>query len=163
MTQLRFEVVSVRLPKAAMTLWGEDAVDVPARFLSHRYVVSREPMVVSENGRNLLCFADIGPFYQVCLDLESGQVVDRMPTVERVPQPINSSLQAFRDCVRFVVDRFPFYGKASDLSERVAVAQELADGLARIDPEAMADKDGFWRTFTDDVEIGDYATEEFEP
>jgi hypothetical protein len=98
----------------------------------------------------------------VCVDPTTGQVLEitRQGTVLFV----NSSIAAFTETVRAVLERFPYYDEDAEFDEIHAVARDLADLIHGINPEAMAD-DGFWSTFVDDVEMGDFATQadEYQP
>jgi hypothetical protein len=71
---------------------------------------------------------------------------------------VNSSIAAFTETVRVVLERFPYYDEDAELDEVHAAARDLADLIRRIDPKAMR-VDRFWSTLVDDVEMGDFATQ----
>jgi hypothetical protein len=79
------------------------------------------------------------------------------------PRLVNTSLERFAASVKAVISRFPFYGLETrvkgDFAAWEADGNELAAMLHRVDPSALADPDGFWQTFVDDVKNGDYPTE----
>lgn len=98
--------------------------------------------------------------------------------VIRTPLLVNTTLDQFINSVRAVLDRFPFDQSNSgtysvvdkpasgsdqeDKREREwdRAVEDLAETLSRIDPAAVANPDGFWRTLLDDIQMGDFATEE---
>ena len=100
------------------------------------------------------------------------------PWLVRPPLLVNSTLDQFIDSVHTVVDRFPFHSgdtkEGSELddpakeraraeqldSELDRAAENLTEILRSIDPAAVADESTFWRTFVDDVQMGDFATED---
>ena len=53
---------------------------------------------------------------------------------------------------------FPFYSEDDEPEQFEEAAEELRHTIGLIDESALGN-DGFWRTFADDVAIGDYATE----
>ncbi len=110
---------------------------------------------VPEHG-GLIQFGQLMHDDPVCVDPTTGQVLEitRQGTVLFV----NSSIAAFTETVRAVVERFPYHDEDAEFDEIHAVARDLADLIRGIDPEAMAD-DRFWSTFVDDVEMGDFATQ----
>lgn len=67
---------------------------------------------------------------------------------------MNRDLASFNRCVAAVIARFPFHAEGDE--ETYEVAEELRDLLSGIDQTALV-LDGFWETFCDDVEMGDYA------
>ncbi len=81
------------------------------------------------------------------MELPTGALDDQLLLV-------NSSLEEFRSSVKAVVDCFPFDVDDEDLL--TSFVASLRATLGRIDSEALIDPDGFWRTFLDDVELGDY-------
>jgi hypothetical protein len=97
----------------------------------------------------------------ICVDPATGQVLELPHVSHAAPLVVNSSLNAFTETVRVVLERFPYYDEDAEFEEIRAVAHELGDLIRRIDPVAMA-TDQFWSTFVDDVEMGDFATEDNE-
>jgi hypothetical protein len=119
----------------------------------------------------LVGFGLSGPFHRIAIDPASGTVVDvlakeRAPgnvNIQRVSQPppsfVNSSLEAFVECIRVAIARFPYYSRDAELEERDEVAKDLVRLLQPVDPPAL-EPDHFWSTFADDVAIGDFSTED---
>ncbi len=113
-------------------------------------------------------FAKIGYSYSMCLDPRTGQVVVIFSVPGGSPSLVNSSLEQFIESARFVIGRFPFDGGDGAAGNDIdidslydkwqTIADELAEPLRQIDPVAFADENGYWRTFLDDVAIGDYST-----
>ena len=130
---------------------------VPRDLFSGRYASVPKPAVldVPEHG----CLIQFGLLMHddpVCVDPTTGQVLEitRQGTVLFV----NSTIAAFTETVRAVLERFPYYDEDAEFDEIHAVARDLVGLVRRIDPEAMADNQ-FWSTFVDDVEMGDFATQ----
>jgi hypothetical protein len=67
-------------------------------------------------------------------------------------------MNLFRRCVAAVIERFPFYGDGDNSEEFESAAEEVRLIVSSIDESSLA-HNGFWVTFTDDLAIGDYATE----
>jgi hypothetical protein len=95
----------------------------------------------------------------MALDPANGRVLDVMDLDEPVVRIANSSLKQFSECIRAVIDLFPYYHEGADFDEIDAATGRISAKLNDIDPVALEDPDGFWRTFVDDVQMGDYATE----
>jgi hypothetical protein len=111
----------------------------------------------------------------VCLDPHTGRIVELMyvPTatihlpsgVHGLPGSVNSSLNQFIDSVRATFERFPFDGGVGTDSDRLyseldQAVHDLTDILRGIDTPALADESTFWRTFLDDVQMGNFLTED---
>jgi len=108
---------------------------VPRDLFSGRYACVQKPAVldVPEHGR-LIQFGLLMHDDPVCVDPTTGQVLEitRQGTVLFV----NSSIAAFTETVRAVVERYPYYDEDAEFDEIHAVARELADLIRGIDPEA---------------------------
>jgi len=119
----------------------------------------------------LIGFGLSGPFERIAIDPANGAVVDvlakeRAPgniNIQRLRQPapgfVNSTLAEFVECVRVAIARFPYYSRDAELEEREEVAKDMLRLLRPIDPPAL-EPDRFWSTFTDDISIGDFSTED---
>ena len=92
------------------------------------------------------------------MDSRSGKVVQVVDSIES--RIVNCDLGRFCECVRLVIDRFPFYSASATSDVRIAVRESLEAIIQEVDPEALIDPHGFWMTFLDDVEIGDFSTED---
>jgi len=130
---------------------------VPRNFIGKRYRLSSEvrPVALPAFG-TLVQFADsaLGALY---LDPSNGKVIS--PTSADGPIIVNSSLRQFDDTVRTVIEMFPFYNRGSSIEERQGVADRMRSALQLIDPAATV-VDSFWGNYIDDLEIGDFATED---
>jgi hypothetical protein len=157
----QYEVVSVELspevPSNVVSNFTE--ISVPRRLIGYEYrVLERATIAENAAGANLVAFGSSGSRGLVCIDVDSGRIV-HLP-LRGVPQinGVNDNIQLFRGCVRAVIERFPFYNVSAESEEYQEVADDIRNIINEIDASALMN-DGFWQTFTDDVEIGDYATE----
>lgn len=133
----------------------------------------------------LVCFGTTMLTNHVCLDPATGAVLEteyQPPETGRPESDIqgqpgfaNSSLDQFIATVRAVLSRFPFdRGAASrDVSESGTeecafdtyhsdwdqAVDDMMETVQAIDPAAVSDEYTFWRTFLDDVQMGDFSTE----
>ena len=132
---------------------------VPRRCIDHEYRVLPEATFLGGiAGRNLVAFGTSGSHGRICVDVATGTVV-HVPTVDGpVVNVVNVDLGTFRECVAAVIARFPYYSEDDEPEQFEEVAEELRHTIGVIDESALGN-DGFWRTFADDVAIGDYATE----
>jgi SUKH-4 immunity protein len=108
-------------------------------------------------GKDLVCFGEGLPGGRICLEVPGGavvQVFDQEPGVRRL---VNSNLDLFKESAKAVIERFPFYDEDSE--DFTAAADDVRAIVEGIDPPAIADT-GFWETFTDDIEMGIYPTED---
>lgn len=121
-----------------------------------------------------------GEVVDVVLDKKPGKQPSSThgpAAVIRPPLLVNSSLNLFIESVQAVLNRFPFDSGDSVREVRNAqtdgwaiaeermrewdrAVRELAEALRQIDPPAIADESSFWRTFMDDVQMGDFSTED---
>jgi hypothetical protein len=135
----------------------DKSIRVPRVILGLLYQVQDELTVMRTSGDRLLYrFASTGLSGQICIADDTGEI---LVLHDSNPRPVNSSLEKFTECVRVVIDRFPYYGVDSDWEDQERVGRELAELLTAIDPVSLQ-VDSFWDTFINDVEIGDFATEE---
>jgi hypothetical protein len=109
--------------------------------------------------KDLVCFGDGLPGERICLEVPSSAVVhvfDLNPSVRRL---VNSNLDLFRACAKAIIERFPFYDEESEDGAETVAANDVRAIVERLDPPVIADT-GFWETFTDDIEMGNYPTED---
>jgi len=158
MTRPRFETVSVPLPTPSGAS-PQRAIEVAVGLIGRSYQATDQPGMQLVGERSLFCFGRAGLHRQICLDVNDGTVVEYIGSNDGPVRFMNSSIEAFNRCVEAAIRRYPYYGLNSDLSDRHTISTELAEQIAAIDPAALADKDSFWSTFVDDVEIGDYASD----
>ncbi|WP_411076567.1 SUKH-4 family immunity protein [Streptomyces sp. cmx-4-7] len=129
---------------------------IPVGLIGYEYRLLSEPVYLRGIGEwGLVVIATSGLFGRIGVDVASGRVVE-VPTIESATAShVNRDLDSFNRCVEAVIARFPFY--AVDDEERCdGVAEELRDLVSGIDETALV-ANGFWETFCDDVEMGDYA------
>ncbi len=158
---------------------------VPKSLLGRYTAASELTLFALSDYGQLICFGTYGRFGKICLNPPTGQIVDILAAREsrdgpdgmhelvklvRDPRLVNSSLERFIASVQAVLDRFPFDSEVAEeatgqdgepdhlAEEWGCAAEELQQTLCRIDP-AIADTDGFWMNFLDDVRIGDFATQ----
>jgi SUKH-4 immunity protein len=148
------------IPKEVLDVLAR--TEVPKCFVGARYFATPDlSWVDGPGGERLVRFGRMPAFVEgwMCIDPESGHVLEIMDPEHPVLRLANSSIGHFSDCVRGVIDLFPYYHR-EDYDDFEAVGEKIAARLNDIDPAALSDKDGFWRTFVDDVQIGDFSVEE---
>jgi|SRR6185437_13098283 len=120
----------------------------------------------------LICFSS-SDLTKLCLDPNTGEVVQVIIVPDGPCHPVNSSLEQYRKSVKAVYDRFPFDswqpGMSSDSDEIMDMvfqewemaADELRAILHDIDMDpAVLSEIGFWGTFLDDLMMGNYFSKE---
>ena len=144
---------------------------VPKAMLGRYEATSALTMVETPRRGHLVCFGTVMGSYRVCLDPHTGEVleiIDGPPGDEWAEWLINSTLEQFITSVSAVLNRYPFdspQGKEeSDDSyldrtraDLDRATDDLKVALSVIDPTAIADPDGFWMTFIDDVRMGNFS------
>lgn len=130
-------------------------LEVPKAMVGATY---RAAGTLTRDRGSLVRFGSTGLFGSILLDTVTGAVFKREREVNHVSL-VNSSLPDFIATVRAVIGRFPFYGSDSDDSEWAAVARDVEGIVRAVDPGAFI-QDGFWETLVNDIEIGDFPTEE---
>lgn len=158
----RYELVRVSTGVEVPSFLAHElsVVGVPRRVIGHEYraleTAARVPALGSDD---LLAFGENGLNGRICVRSTEGSVVSvelgRVPVIGYV----NRDIESFRKCVAVVIERFPFYATDEDPNLYGEVAEDLRNSLSRIDDSIMVDDD-FWTTFSDDVAIGDYSTEQ---
>lgn len=149
-----------------------EVIGLPAVLFGGRFRLDRELQRVRRpDGYSLLRLGDVMLATALCVDPMTGRVVEiwdsgrlRALRIGKLPWResfVNSTLGKFVETATAVIDRLPYYHGDSSLEERRSVARELGAMIESIDPPAM-DSDLFWSTFVDDVEIGDFATEDLD-
>ncbi|MFF8513259.1 SUKH-4 family immunity protein [Streptomyces sp. NPDC015492] len=131
---------------------------IPVGLIGYEYRPLSEPVYLGEIGdQGLVAIATSGLLgrIRIGVDVASGRVVE-VPMIESATAShVNRDLDSFNRCVKAVIARFPF--NAEDDKEWCdEVAEELRDLVSGIDETALV-ANGFWETFCDDVEMGDYA------
>ena len=153
-----YRLVRPLLPQEAPLCGFE--LRVPECLLTKKtYVAHARAIRLTDGARQLLAFGASGTAGQLCVDLNSGEVVERGPALGPA-RLVNASVDMFSRSVHSAVAAFPFYDREADDHERRRVARRMASQLGEIDSSSLLDADSFWSTFVDDLELGDYATED---
>ncbi|MCX4985862.1 SUKH-4 family immunity protein [Streptomyces sp. NBC_00572] len=128
---------------------------IPGGLIGYEYRPLSEPVYLAKLGkRGLVGIAMSGLSGRIAIDVASGHVVETPSIESAAVSHVNRDLASFNRSVAAVIARFPFYAEGDE--ETYKVAEELRDLLSGIDETALV-PDGFWETFCDDVEMGDYA------
>lgn len=127
---------------------------VPAGLIGREYLASDEAELIRDVPP-VLAFGRVGLEGRIGVNVATGEIVHAPATDSTDLNPVNSTLEQFRESVKAVIQRYPFGDPSTDLDE---VAEDLRQELSQIDAAAAA-HNGFWETFTDDVAMGDYLTE----
>jgi hypothetical protein len=131
---------------------------IPRDFLG-RYTAAPAIQGVSlPNGGKHVHFGTSGYLTSLCLDADTSEIVDHIDSHAAPSQRVNASMAQFRDTVRLLLDRFPYYDDDVEFDEREAVIDELGDTIRTIDQSALA-ADSFWSTFLEDALMGVFSTE----
>lgn len=140
---------------------------IPKSMLEYFLAASELTLVETPDRGQLVCFGSVMDSYPVCLDPCASEVfaiIDGQPEDEPAEWPINSSLEQFLASVEAVLNRYPFdSGKTQGRryiaqleSEWNQAADDLKQALDAIDSTAIAVPDGFWMTFLDEVQRGNF-------
>ncbi|MFH8627424.1 SUKH-4 family immunity protein [Streptomyces vietnamensis] len=124
---------------------------------SYRVAESLTSMEEPEPGR-FLRFGSTGLFGSLLFDSATGSVVEYQEGADDVSL-VNTSIAAFVEIVKKVIEAFPFYSTDGDSGDMELAAEKVKGIVCSEDPEAYF-SGGFWETFVSDVEMGDYPTEE---
>ncbi|MFD4319854.1 SUKH-4 family immunity protein [Streptomyces sp. NPDC058548] len=152
-----FVLIPVEAPSEVPTQVAVDLgkTGIPGGLIGYEYRPLSEPVYFAGLGeRGLVGIAMSGLFGRIAIDVASGHVVEAPAIESAAVSHVNRDLASFNRCVAAVIARFPFYAEGDE--ETYEVAEELRDLLSGIDETALV-PDGFWETFCDDVEMGDYA------
>ncbi|WP_406054805.1 SUKH-4 family immunity protein [Streptomyces sp. NBC_01077] len=152
-----FVLIPIEAPPEVPTQVAVDLgkTGIPGGLIGYEYRPLSEPVYFAGLGeRGLVGIAMSGLFGRIAIDVASGHVVQTPAIESAAVSHVNRDLASFNRCVAAVIARFPFYAEGAE--ETYDVAKELRDLLTGIDETALV-PDGFWETFCDDVEMGDYA------
>jgi hypothetical protein len=107
---------------------------------------------------------DLSGATSMCLDPGTGQIL-LVPDKEGRTFFVNSSLEQFNKTAEAVLRRFPFYSENDFFEAMDRAAQDIAEIIAEIDAPAMVvnSYSSYWDGLVEDIRIGDYAKEFFEP
>jgi hypothetical protein len=133
------------------------SVGVPRDFFGGRYRVEQDLHALESPSGRLVCFGAEGLHGQICVDVQTGTVVEVM-SPEDVPRFVNTSLDHFSRTVQAVINRFPFHSVDADREEIDLACEDVAQIIRGIDPDAMR-PDQFWSTLIDDIGMRDFDLE----
>ncbi|MGW7667503.1 SUKH-4 family immunity protein [Streptomyces sp. NPDC054775] len=137
----------------------ELTLEVPAAMVGATYRASSAlTSVMSPGNGRYVRFGSTGLFGSILLDTETGAVVKLEGGANRVSL-VNSSLPDFVAAVKAVIERFPFYDSDSDDDDWASAARAVEEIIRSVDPDSFIE-DGFWDTLVNDIEIGDFSTED---
>ena len=108
------------------------------------------------NQKNLLRFGRVQLYSSMCMDAATGSIVT--VASDSTTEFVNSSLEKFIETAKAVIARFPFYGEddAQEVTDRAV--KEVTDAIRSVEESAF-ERDGFWATLVDDIQMGDFITE----
>jgi hypothetical protein len=140
---------------------------IPRSMLEYFMAASELTLVETPRRGQLVCFGRVMDSYRVCLDPCANEVfaiIDGHPGYEPTEWPINSSLEQFLASVEAVLNRYPFDSGQTQgrryivqlASEWNQAADDLKQALDAIDSTAITVPDGFWMTFLDEVQRGNF-------
>lgn len=179
----RFEIANFPTPTGIPNEWVKELIGkgVPKSLFELYHAAGELTLLDDPASGPLVCFGDYALYGRICLNPRTEQIVDiiyvpvetpNMPAgVLRSAMLVNSSLDQFTASVRSVLSRFPFdTGDTGDdtdedsyldrlEAETDRAVQDMAATLRRIDEAALL-VDGFWTTFLDDVQMGDFSTKD---
>lgn len=158
----RYELVSIPLGEGVPRSVGRElsTIGVPRGLIGHEYRALESAGIYPDSTAGILVtFGARGLYGCLCVNIENGNVVSVSPGPVPAILPVNRDLDSFRRCVAAVINRFPFYDAEEDYDRYEDVAEEVRSIVLGIDGTVM-NEDDFWVTFTDDLAMGDYSTEQ---
>jgi SUKH-4 immunity protein len=179
----RFELVTYAEPTGIPHGWDRDLITlgVPKSIMGSYKAIDHLDLIEHPTLGPLVRFATIVIRRRgaMCLHPATGSIHYLTGNGPEQEWFVNTTLAQFNESVRAVINRFPFdHGvpddapihdesaqlPASRMDQRddvdwIIVGEELRELLRRIDPASVADPNGYWSGFVDDVEMGDYSTE----
>lgn len=126
---------------------------VVRQFLDIRVSGSLERLATRDG--DLVCFAkgDVGTM--ICLDPRTLHVVEVTSSGFQRAMFVNTSVELFSRTVAAVAAQFPFHSTEAEIETLHQDAERVADLVRGIDPLAM-ERDRFWSTLVDDIEMGNF-------
>lgn len=145
------------LPSARLALFE---IGLPQSLLGGRYSADSGLSVLPREGRSpVVCFGSSGLFDAIGIDTANGNVVDVIKTPDKPVILDNATAMLFTRTVHALIDRFPYHAKDAGYEEVDAVSEELRGIIRSIDPKAAV-PGCYWPSFVDDVQMGDFNTED---
>src|SRR5262249_48166719 len=111
---------------------------------------------VVANQKNFLRFGRVGLYASMCMDVATGSIVTLGSGL--VTEFVNSSLEKFIETAKAVIARFPFYSENDPREVIDRAVEEVTDSIRSVEESAF-ERDEFWATLVDDIQMGDFATE----
>lgn len=127
----------------------------PRQVLNGRFDAAEAASLLQVGGRPLVRFGR-ALSSDVCLAIPSCEVVSVGP--DGVVRFVNSSLERFIETAMAVTARFPFYGEDDSEETVEQAASDVATAIRAVEERAL-ERDGFWATLVDDINMGDFVTE----
>jgi hypothetical protein len=166
----QFELVTFPEPTNIPREWTRELVEkgAPKELFGHYSAAAALSVLEVPDYGRLVCFGTCGIECSVCQDPNTRAVICGVIGLpgER-PWVVNSSLDLFIATVRAVLNRFPYDPAQKEDIDTGAlenrwdpIADELTGLIRDIDASAVADPNGFWMGFVDDVRMGDLSVEE---
>ncbi|MFF0746709.1 SUKH-4 family immunity protein [Streptomyces sp. NPDC004111] len=152
-----FVLIAVEVPAEVSTRIAVDLREtgIPGGLIGYEYRPLSEPVYFGDMGeRGLVVIATTGLFGRIAVDVASGHVVQISSVASTTAGHVNGDLASFNRCVAAVIARFPFHVEGDERRDG-KVAHELRVLVTGIDGTALVEN-GFWETFCDDVEMGNY-------
>lgn len=95
----------------------------------------------------------------LAIDLSNGHVIKVIDVPAKPMLLVNTTVDQFTLTVRAMTERFPYYAKTAEYEEMDRIAEELR-GIVRSIDEKAAVPGCYWSAFIDDVQDGNFATED---
>jgi hypothetical protein len=128
---------------------------VPQEILGGRYRAADAITHLFVNQKNLLRFGR-ALSSSMCMDVANGSIVTL--TSDSKTRFVNSSLANFVQTAAVVTARFPFYDESAADETIDRAVDEVTCAIRSVEESAL-ERDGFWATLVDDIQMGDFATE----
>lgn len=179
----RFEVVTYAQPTGIPHGWDGElvALGVPKRTLGRYEALDELKLIEHPVLGPLVCFASLKRG-SMGLHPETGSIHWLTGLRSGREWFANSSLAQFNDAVRAVMRRFPFeqvtwrewtdapeddpsilwqayQAHRSEDVDWATIGEQTRAMLRRLDPESVANPDGYWNTFVTELAMGDYSIE----
>jgi hypothetical protein len=130
---------------------SDATLQVPKEFMTYSAADNVKKVIV--NGVEYLEFGSFGFAGSALLDANTGKVYARYYDDQLVF--VNSSLGKFSECVKRLLQIYPFYEEGSEFEEWKAAGLRVEKIAREVDPEAYVDGESFWFDFRWDVVMGD--------
>jgi SUKH-4 immunity protein len=145
------------LPAARHALFEEG---IPKELFGGGYSADVDLTVHEWDGRApIVRFGSSGLMEMLGIDLSNGHVIKVIDVPAKPMLLVNTTVDQFTLTVRAVTERFPYYAKTAEYEEMDRIAEELREIVRSIDEKAAV-PGCYWPAFIDDVQDGNFATED---